>query len=124
MSAGSVIGSKVNGIPYNVAADANVSLIDRLEKEGVPHSGGVMIKRTIVSNQAEAIKYILRPSEYDFLRGQVSETGDKDLSYQMADGSNITTTGEVTLGPYQTEDSSCEVTFLTTTGEWDIFAAS
>jgi hypothetical protein len=83
-----------------------------------------MIKRTIVSNQAEAIKYILRPSEYDFLRAQSKEQGVKDLSYQMADGSNITTTGEITLGPYQTEDSSCEVVFLTTTGEWDIFAAS
>lgn len=124
MSAGSVRGSNVDGIPYNVAADANIGLNPRIEKEPIPHTGGNMIKRTIVGAMAEAVKYILTPSEYTVLEAQANTFGNIPLSYIMADGTSLKTIGEVNLGPYQTDDSSCEVQFLTSNGVWAIFAAS
>lgn len=124
MAAGSVRGVSVDGIPYNATADGNIALNDRIEKESIPHSGGNMQKRTIVAAMAEAIKLTLKPSEYDVLKSQAAAIGDIPLSYIMADGSSLKTVGEITLGPYQTDDASLEVTFLTSTGIWDIFAAS
>ena len=124
MSAGSIRGSAVDGIPYNVAADANIGLNPRIEKEPIPHTGGNMIKRTLVGAMAEAIKYILTPSEFDVLKVQSEALGDIPMSYIMADGSSLKTIGEVNLGAYQTDDSSCEVQFLTSTGVWEIFSAS
>ncbi len=124
MAAGSLRGVKVDGISYNATADGNIALNDRIEKESIPHSGGNMQKRTIVAAMAEAVKLTLKPSEYDIIRVQAAGIGDIPLSYEMADGSSIKTTGEITLGPYQTDDASCEVMFLTSTGIWDIFAVS
>ena len=124
MSAGSPRKATVDGIPYNVAADANISLNPRIVKESIPHSGGNMQKIMTEPGHAEAVKLILTPSEYDVLRGQHEELGDKPLSYTMADGSVLRTVGVINLGQYSTEESSCEVEFLTSTGEWEIFAVS
>lgn len=124
MSAGSLRKVTIDGIPYNVAADANVALNARLEKESIPHSGGNMTKRTLAAAMAEAVKLIVTPSEYNVLEGQAEADGDIPMSYEMADGSSFKSQGEINLGPYQTDDSSCEVTFLTSTGEWEIFAES
>ncbi len=124
MSAGSVRGVNIDGIPYNAAADANIALNPRIEKEPIPHSGGNMIKRTIVGAMAEAVKMILTPSEYDILEVQAADQGVIPMSYVMADGSSIKSEGEVNLGQYMTDDSSCEVQMLTSTGIWEIFSAS
>ena len=124
MSAGSIRGCNIDGIPYKVAADANIGLNPRVEKEPIPHSGGNMIKRTLVGSMAEAVKLILTPSEYDTLKGQSEDPGDIPLSYVMADGSSVKTVGEINLAAYQTEDSSCDVQFLTSNGVWEIFSAS
>lgn len=122
MSAGSIKKATVDGIPFNVAADANIALNPRVEKEPIPHSGGNMIKRTLAGAIAEAVKFILTPSEYDVLRGLADGEGDIPMAYDMADGSSIKSQGQVMLGPYQSDDSSCEVQYLTSTGEWEIFS--
>lgn len=122
MSAGSLRKVTIDGLPYNVAADANVALNARLEKESIPHSGGNMTKRTLGAAMAEAVKLIVTPSEYDVLESQSVGTGAIPLAYEMADGSTFRTQGQINLGPYQTDDSSCEVQFLTSTGDWQIFS--
>ena len=124
MSAGSVRSVKIDGIPYNAAADANIALNPRIEKEPIPHSGGNMIKRTLAPAMAEAVKLILTPSEYDVLESQNAAIGDIPMSYEMADGSSLKSEGETNLGQYMTDDSSCEIQMLTSTGIWEIFSAS
>ena len=124
MSAGSVRGVKIDGIPFNVAADANISLNPRIEKESIPHSSGNMTKRTFAAAMAESVKLILTPAEYANLVSLNDGQGNIPMSYEMADGSSIKSEGEVMLSTYQTDDSSCEATFLTSTGNWEIFSAS
>ena len=120
---GSVRGANVDGIPYNVTADTNIALNDRIEKESIPHSGGNMQKITIMAANAEAVKLTLTPAEYVTLQSQAAGLEDIPLSYTMADGSVARTSGAISLGPLQSEDNSCEVTFLTSTGIWEIFPA-
>ena len=124
MSAGSPRGVTIDGIPFNVAGDANIALNPRITKESIPHSGGNMVKLTNDAGNVEAVKLIATPSEYDILRGLSEQEGDIPMSYVMADGSSFKSPGQLMLGPYQTDDSSCEVQFLTSTGLWEIFAAS
>jgi len=123
-AAGSIRGANIDGIPYNVAADADISLNNREEIESVPHSGGNMQKVTIVAGNAEAVKLIVTSAEYDTLRQQAAGLEDIPLSYTEADGSVYRTVGRVMVGARQTNESSCEVQFLTSTGNWEIFAAS
>lgn len=124
MSAGSIRNVNVDGIPYNAAADANFAFNPRIEKEPIPHSGGNMIKRTIVGAMAEAVKLTLTPSEYNILRSQSDAQGIIPMSAVMADGSSLKSQGEINLGQYMTDDSSCEIQMLTSTGIWEIFSAS
>ena len=122
MSAGSIRKATVDGIPFNVAADANIALNARKEKESIPHSGGNMTKIVLGAAMAEAVKFIVTPSEYDVLRSIANGEGDIPMSYDLADGSSMKTQGQINLGPYQSDDSSCEVQYLTSTGEWEIFS--
>ena len=124
MASGSLREAKIDGISFNVAADTNVALTTRVEKETVPHSGGNAIKETLVSGSVEAVKLIVTPSEYAVLLG-LSENPDAiPMSVALRDGSVLRSQGTVKLGPYQSEDFSCEVEMLTTTGLWENFSAS
>ena len=124
MASGSLREAKIDGIPFNVAADANVALTTRVEKEAVPHSGGNAIKETLVSGSVEAVKLIVTPSEYDVLLNIAGNPDVIPMSVALRDGSVLRSEGTIKLGPYQSEDFSCEVEFLTTTGIWENFSAS
>ena len=54
MSTGSPRGANVNGIPFNLAADADIGLSDRVEVSAVPHSGGNMMKYETQPGSAES----------------------------------------------------------------------
>ena len=124
MASGSLREAKIDGIPYNVAADANVALTTRVEKEAVPHSGGNAVKETLVAGSVEAVKLIVTPSEYALLLNASENPDDIPMSVAFRDGSVFRSQGTIKLGPYQSEDFSCEVEFLTTTGVWENFSAS
>lgn len=120
---GSPRGVSVDGIPYNVAGDANIAQNPREETESQPHSGGNMQKVTLMPANAEGIKLILDVSEYNVLVGQTQGLDPITLTYTTRDGSVFTTTGRVTLGAYQSEDKSCEITMTSVLGKWEPFAA-
>lgn len=122
MSAGSPRGATIAGVPYNVAADANIALGPRETWEAIVHSGGNAMKRVLAEASAEAVKLIVTPSEYDILRAQSEAQEDITLAYTLADGSVIRTTGRISLDPFQSDDSSVEVKMLTSSGVWDVFA--
>lgn len=124
MASGSLREAKIDGFSFNVTADANIALTARVEKEAVPHSGGNALKETLVSGSIEAVKLTVSPSEYDVLRSLSENPEDIPLSVALRDGSVLRSQGTVKLGPYQSEDFSCEVEFLTSTGLWDVFAAT
>lgn len=120
---GSIRGFSFDGIPYNVAADANAALNPRIEVEPLPHSSGNMFKRTTMPANMEAIKLLLDQAEYDIIVSASEDLDDKSISLTRADGSSNKTQGTLMLGAYQTEDNSCEVIAMTSTGIWDNFSA-
>ncbi len=121
---GSVRGFAHDGIPYRVAADANINLNDTTSTESMATSGGNVHKITIEPADAESIKLILTASEYDTLRTRNEEIDPLTIKYTMADGSEFQNDGRLTLGQYASEDTSCEVTAHVINPKWEIFAAS
>lgn len=122
MSAGSPRGVSIAGVPYNVAADANIAFGPRQTWEAIVHSGGNMMKSVLAEASAEAVKIIATPSEYSVLKAQSEVQEDITLSVTIADGTVFRTTGRINLDPFQTDDSSVEVKMLTSSGVWDVFA--
>jgi hypothetical protein len=123
---GSPRKATIDGIPFNIAADANIAQNDRVEVEDIPHSGGNAFKVTTVGGSAESVKLTVAPSEYVQLIALRNSAmlSPVPLSYEEADGTVNRTFGAITLGPRQTEDGSCDVTMMSSTGEWEIFSAS
>ena len=118
-TSGSPRGAKVDGIPYNVATDADIALNNRISIESTPHSGGNMNKITTESGSAEAVKFILERSEYETLQAQGATGEDMSLSFTAADGETYRTVGTINIGQWMSADKSCEVEYLTSTGIWD-----
>jgi len=121
---GSLRSVKIGGIPFNGTADGDTALTDRVETTAIPHTGGNMMQTVVMPGSAEAIKLTLTPSEYTVLKGLRERNEDLSVSYQEADGSINRTVGRINIGPRQSADGSCAVDFLTSTGTWDIAAAS
>ena len=121
---GSLRSVKIGGIPFNGTADGDTALEDRVEITAIPHTGGNMMQIITMPGSGTAIKLTLTPSEYIILRGLRERNEDLSLSYQEADGSTLRSVVRVQIGARQSADGSCAVDFLTSTGVWDIDAAS
>lgn len=121
---GSLRSVKIGGIPFNGTADGDTALSDRVEITPIPHTGGNMMQVITMPGSAEAVKLTLTPAEYVVLKGLRAQNEDMSLSYEEADGSVNRTVGRVNIGPRQSADGSCSVDLLTSTGVWDIDAAS
>jgi hypothetical protein len=117
---GSLRNVKIDGVQYNVAADANVAKTPTKSREAVVHSGGNSIKETKLHGNVEALTLIVTPSELETLE-QVGL--GVTLSYTLADLSVYTTQGTISLDNQESEEGRVEVTMIPDTGIWDLFAA-
>lgn len=122
-TSGSIRKTNIGGIPYNVAADANAALTPRITKEGVPHSGGNMIKITKAMGNLESLTLIVTDTEYDTLQDQAGGLESIPLSFTKADGSSWVCQGHINLDNYESEENRVDVTMIPELGIWDLFAA-
>lgn len=119
---GSIRKTNIGGIPYNVAADANLSKTPERTVEGIRHSGGVMFKETLNPGQYESVTVVANPKEFDTLQTQAKEL-DLTMSITLADGSTWRSNGRITLDNYESEENRCDVTMIPALGIWDLFAS-
>ena len=113
----------INGIPYSPTSDGNFTINPPTETEAIPHAAGNMMKVTKMPGNIESVKLTLEVAEYAVLKDQVAEQADFPMSVELADGSTFRASGRITLGPFQSEDLSCEVTMIPALGDWEPFAA-
>jgi hypothetical protein len=122
MPSGSIRKVTIDGITYNAAADANASKTPTATKEGIPHSGGNMMKITKAHGSVEGLTLILTESEYETLEAVRDSLESKTLSYTTAGGAVWRTQGGINLDNYETEENRCDVMLIPETGTWDLFA--
>ena len=120
---GSIRKVLLNGLPLNAAADGNPARMPTQENEGVRHSGGVAKKVTLAMGSVESLKLIVDDTDYETIQELSEQTANFPMSYVKADNTVLRTTGFISLGNYEAEENSVEITMTPETGKWEVFAA-
>jgi len=116
----------LDGVPYRVAGDANITLnLSPYETEGVPTSGQTMFKKTVRSPTAESIPIIANPVEQDTIRQLAERLDSYPMSLTLADNSVYTCVGQINFENVETEENRVSIMIIPdrSIGAWQLFAA-
>ena len=126
-TSGTIRKLMLNGIPFRVPGDINVTLnLSPFETEGVPSSGQTMFKMTIRNPMAEGVVLLADPSEQDLLRGFADSLDSFPMSMTLADGSVYRTVGRINFENVETEENRAAIQLIPdrSLGAWELFVAS
>jgi hypothetical protein len=121
MVTGSIRKVIIDGIPFNVAADANFSKTPSYSKEAVPHSGGNGIKKMRQHGNVESVTLICSSSDYVILKEKSEAIESFGMSFTEADGSEWVSPGHISLDNHETEEGRIDVTMIPDSGSWNLF---
>jgi hypothetical protein len=124
MPSGTVRSVTLGGLPYNVAADTNISVTMTVwENSRIPHSGGSarkMLKRTPT---AESVVLILDGSDRENLRLTAEAQTDTTIAFETLAGDSYQATGSIEVENWETEDNRVTC-ILQPADEWTAFVNS
>ena len=121
--AGTIRSVTIGGLPFNVAADANLSVIlTGWENSRIPHSGGSMRKMIKRVRRVEGIVLVIGGTDRDNLARFAESSVDITLAFEDAAGNNYHAVGSIEFETWETEENRCTVA-LDPENEWTFFAA-
>jgi len=110
---GSLIGASVEGIPFRVAADANVTFIaTKFENSKIPTSGKAMRKMVKRIPSMEGATLVCNPDELAALKSFAEDPEDIKFSVTFADGSVYKGEGTIEVENWESEEGRATVQFL------------
>lgn len=112
----------IDGQTFNVAADANFAQTPSETTEGVRHTGGTMMKKTLNVENVESVTLITTGQEHQDLKLLAQSDINFSMSYELASGDVYRATGMITLDNRETEENRVDVTMIPN-GEWEPFLA-
>lgn len=107
----------LDGVTYNVAADANFSQTPPVEKEGVRHTGGTMMKSTLAVGQVESVTLIVTSAQNAQLEELLQRNVNFPMSYELASGDVYRSVGQINLDNRETEENRRDATLIPD-GDW------
>ena len=110
----------LDGVTYNVAADANFSQTPPVTNEGVRHTGGTLIKKTLEVGQVESVTLIVNGAENASLEELADRNVNFPMSYELASGDVYRATGQINLDNRETEETRRDITLIPD-GTWQPF---
>ena len=116
----------LDGVPYDVAADINVTMNQSpFETEGVPTSGRTMYKMTLRTPTAEGITIVAPPTEQQQLIDLASRLETFPMAATLADGSVWRTVGKINYESLETEENRAGIVIIPdrAVDGWSLFAA-
>jgi hypothetical protein len=120
---GSVRNLTLDGISFPVAADANLSEMgSQFENDMVPTSGDNLLKKTKRAQKVEGVVLIVDSVERELLRDLNDRTEDFAISYETADGTVRSTSGQIQFDTRETEENRATITLLPR-GGWNTLTA-
>jgi hypothetical protein len=109
--AGSLKELTLQGVSFNVAADANLSTqLSGFENDRIKHSGGSMKKMMGRIRTVENAVLIVKGEERDILKNFSEQTDDFMISFVTANGDNYQGLGSINLEPWESEENRISVT--------------
>lgn len=110
----------IDGVTYNVAADANFAQTPPVTTEGTRHTGGTMMKRTLEVGQVESMTLILTSGQNASLEKSAKRNDNYGLSYELASGDVYRAVGMINLDNRETEENRRDITMIPD-GDWRPF---
>ena len=109
-----------DGITFNVASDANFSQTPPVETEGVRHTGGTLMKKTLMVGQVESVTLIVTGAQNAQLEELAARNVNFPMSYEEASGDVYRAVGQINLDNRETEENRRDVTLIPD-GDWQPF---
>lgn len=122
--AGSIRKVTLDGITFDVPADANVSEVGSgFLNESIPTSGRTLRKMTKRSQTREGLVVIANGAERELLQELADRLSDFPISYETSGGDVYRTTGWIEFENRETEELRCAIQLHSRNG-WDAFVAA
>jgi hypothetical protein len=94
----------LNGIPYRLAADVNISENpSQIQNTMLATSGESMLQQTKIVPVAESVVLTCRPEEKDQITSFAEGLDDVKMSYVYRNGDTNRSTGQIQIESYETE---------------------
>lgn len=120
---GSVKKFTVEGVPFRVSADTNVSRKPtNVENDMIPSSGKGMRKVTRVTPKAEGFNLLVNAEEVEELKSFAESLDNVKVSYETAAGDLYRCVGQIEMEAHETEENKVTVTVLPEE-DWTAFTA-
>ncbi len=110
----------LDGVTYNVAADANFAQTPPVTNEGVRHTGGTLIKTTLEVGQVESVTLIVNGAQNASLEELAERDVNFPMSYELASGDVYRGVGQINLDNRETEETRRDITLIPD-GAWQPF---
>lgn len=123
MPVGTIRKFTIEGISYNVAGDADLSLKpNSYENSKIPTSGDAMTKQERVVATCEGVVLIITPSQLAELVSFADDPSDKQMSFTERDGSEWKSQGTFNIENRTTMEGRASLQLHPTT-DWTLFPA-
>jgi hypothetical protein len=120
---GSIRKFTIEGIPFRVSADTNVSRKPtNVENDMIPTSGNSMQKKTKVTPKAEGFNLIVNEEEAETIKSFAEGLDIIKVSYETANGSVYRCEGQIEAEAHESEENKMTVTVMPD-GDWTSFPA-
>lgn len=110
----------LDGVTFNVASDANFVQTPPVTTEGVRHTGGTMMKKTLEVGQVESVTLIVTSSQNAQLEELAKRNVNFPMSYELGSGDVYRGVGQINLDNRETEENRRDVTLIPD-GDWQPF---
>ena len=112
-NSGSLKKLVIDGVTYDVSADAKASLNpSQYDIEGQPTSGDTMFKYTKRIQTITGIDCMLSPSQLDSLRAKADSLADLTLAVTLADGSVYRGTGRIKIDKWESDTNKATIDLI------------
>jgi len=121
MGSGTANGVNIDGIPFDLPFDVDITEEPAVKKEGIPTTGRTMVKKT-KNNPNRAMEIICDDDDYSVLQDLANSDDDISLSYENANGKIYRSEGQISIDTGRTtQENRVSIVLIPTNGEWSEF---
>jgi hypothetical protein len=118
MGSGSINKLSLDGIPFDVAGDADLTeVFSKFTNSVIPHSGGGSIKQETRVREVGGVVLIVKSGDKSILKGLAEAGNEIPMSYVNRAGDKYKGDGTFNIENNATMDNRCSITLLPT-GDW------
>ena len=116
----------LDGLTFDVAADADITINPSIEKTGLPTSGRTMMQHVIRIPEAEAITLSVDPTEQAVLTSLNKRLDSYPMALTLADGSVYRSVGQIALETITSANNVATLRAIPNNAsqDWELFAVA